>query len=77
MVEQVLAHMHPAGENGKKGVPPNHLRWTMNTQDEKRDYINSFMFRYKDFSAEAKGVLGTLFLSLLCLLLVGFVVKFM
>jgi len=59
------------------GVPPNLLRWTMNTQDEKTDYKNSIMFRYKDFSAEAKGVLGTLFLSLLCLLLVGFVVKFM
>lgn len=48
----------------------------MAMDDEKREDKNSLIFRYKDFSAEAKGGLGTLLLCLLCLLgMMGFVLK--
>lgn len=47
----------------------------MAIDDEKREEKNSLMLRYKHFSAEAKGVLGTFFLSLLCLLVISFALK--
>jgi len=49
----------------------------MDTDEKVSENKNSLLFRYKHFSAEAKGVLGTFSLSFLCFLLMGFVLKFM